>query len=253
MIYPELWEKLERFDFSHVAPSRTFLKQLAEENGWSPEFSEKAVLEYKRFMYLSIISTEQLVPSDVVDQVWRLHLGRSRNYWGEFSKLLGKQIHHDYFSKDAHDVDMLSKQYLHTLRLYKDEFGGKSDHAYWPDVADRFAAAPNFVRVNLTDNLVLQKPTWALGRSAGRFAAVALFPLCVMGYAMNQSNTVGTGGLSNPGWMMVAGIAIVIATFGCLVWRMEFRQEKQKEVTPPKAERKRFLKNMTKPALDKAA
>lgn len=253
MIYPELLEKLEGFDFSRVAPERTFLSQLAEENGWSAQFAEQAVLEYKRFMYLSIISTEQLVPSDVVDQVWRLHLGRSRNYWGEFSKLLGRQIHHDYFSRDAHDVSLLTKQYLHTVRLYKDEFAGKPDDAFWPDVADRFGAAHKFVRVSMTDNLVLQKPTWALGRSAGRFAAVALFPLCVMGYAMNQSNAVGEESLSSTGWMMVAGIAIVIATFGCLVWRMEFRPKKPEVSAPAKPARKRFLKALTKPAMDKAA
>ncbi|MDG1138946.1 MAG: hypothetical protein P8N49_05445 [Opitutales bacterium] len=51
-----------------------FVKGLASECSWSIRFAEKAIHEYKRFIYLLCVSSHPVTPSAQVDQVWHLHL-----------------------------------------------------------------------------------------------------------------------------------------------------------------------------------
>ena len=47
-----LWQRLMAFRIGDDEAQLTFEHRLARENGWTPVFAERAVLEYKRFLYL---------------------------------------------------------------------------------------------------------------------------------------------------------------------------------------------------------
>ncbi|MFN6039406.1 MAG: glycine-rich domain-containing protein, partial [Bacteroidota bacterium] len=86
----ELWQKICDFDFDDPAGGNyTFTIRLAKENYWSKNFTELAVLEYKKFMYLAAIADQIVSPSEIVDVVWHQHLVYTNSY-NDFCKLAGK-------------------------------------------------------------------------------------------------------------------------------------------------------------------
>ena len=47
---PELWEKIQNFNFDDQNSSYPFSKKLATENNWSDLFTLKAIAEYRKFI-----------------------------------------------------------------------------------------------------------------------------------------------------------------------------------------------------------
>jgi len=229
MIHSELWRKIENIELETLAVGKSFSDHLVVENGWTSSFAKRAIREYKKFIYLCAVSDRNLVPSDIVEQVWRLHLTDTRHYWGTFCKIIGKQIHHNPVGENNSENDKSIANYKYTKTLYKEEFRRFPKPEIWPASTDPLSLSPKMERVDLGKFLVLQKPTRALWRSVGRFAGVATFPLSIVAYAVNQSSGIGAGEISSLGWLMVAGVAVVIAVFGCLVWRMESNAKVRQE------------------------
>ncbi len=124
-------EKMKNVDKIHV--DVTFKQKLINSNiGWSSEFADKVILEYKKFMYLRIKYGEA-APSHLVDIVWHQHILYTKEYHS-FCK-----IHNGSFIN--HDPDTFKGKsntlYIRTLeRLWK-EFPGYDITKYW-EGADRF-------------------------------------------------------------------------------------------------------------------
>lgn len=51
-----LWNKIQDFDFDSPISEYGFSTRLASENYWTCNFTEEAILEYKKFMYLAATS-----------------------------------------------------------------------------------------------------------------------------------------------------------------------------------------------------
>lgn len=75
-----LWKSIQQFDFDHPPGEYSFSIRLASENQWTKDFTEKAILEYKKFMYLAAISDVMVSPSIIVDTVWHQHLIFTQSY-----------------------------------------------------------------------------------------------------------------------------------------------------------------------------
>jgi len=59
-----VWRRLETFRIGDDDAQLSFEQRLARENGWTLVFAERAVLEYKCFLYLVATSGRTLTPSD---------------------------------------------------------------------------------------------------------------------------------------------------------------------------------------------
>lgn len=142
-----LLEKLMSFELDDSNSSFTFSDRLARENDWSLEYSIRAIHEYKRFIYLIIISKEPLTPSDEIDQVWHLHLLYTQSYWKDMCRdLLKTEIHHGP-TKGIEERDGFKDAYQNTLSLYKKVFDEEAPKDIWPDGTKRFSSI-HFSRVN---------------------------------------------------------------------------------------------------------
>lgn len=89
MINTELWDKILQFDFDAPPSEYGFTTRLANENFWTEAFTELAILEYKKFMYLAATSEMMVSPSEIVDTVWHQHLIFTQSYQS-FCALIGK-------------------------------------------------------------------------------------------------------------------------------------------------------------------
>ena len=88
-----LWQSAKDFDLDYPMAEYGFSTRLAYENSWTMHFTQHAILEYKKFMYLAATANQMVSPSGIVDVVWHQHLIFTQSYQ-EFCTLLGKKIEH---------------------------------------------------------------------------------------------------------------------------------------------------------------
>jgi hypothetical protein len=93
--------------------------------------------EYCAFLTMIFYSTEELTPSDEVDQVWHTHQGFSYKYRKFCLKIYGKLITHNPTVGGQVSKDKYDKQYTRTLSFYKYLFK-KPPSSLWPDISIRF-------------------------------------------------------------------------------------------------------------------
>lgn len=127
---PELWKRLQAhaFDGQGSAP---YSVKLARTQGWSRPFTLRVIEEYRRFLYLTQVSSRQVTPSQTVDAAWHLHLTYTRDYWEDFCpKVVGRPIHHQPCAGDE-EMPRYRDQFAATKALYEAEFGGEPPSDIW--------------------------------------------------------------------------------------------------------------------------
>jgi hypothetical protein len=145
----ELWLRLKNYHFDHIVPAnlwdnileafggadastKAFAAKIAKKHNWSNLFALRAVTEYKKFVYLGVISNFYVTPSKEIDIVWHEHLLFSKAY-REFCNTVIEYTfdHHPELMPMADETGRFSAQYVDTLDLYKTEFGVDPPVAIW--------------------------------------------------------------------------------------------------------------------------
>ncbi len=117
-----LWEKIAAFDLDDPISEYGFSTRLAAENFWTQDFTRKAILEYKKFMYLAGTSSFMVSPSEIVDTVWHQHLIFTKSY-ADLCDLVGKAIQHIPSTHNREDFEKFQQAKERTKKLYADTFG----------------------------------------------------------------------------------------------------------------------------------
>jgi hypothetical protein len=117
-----LWAKILEFDLDKPLSQYGFSTRLAKENFWTKNFTKRAVLEYKKFMYLAAKADMMVSPAAVVDIVWHEHLTFTKSYQ-EFCDVLGKQIQHVPSTHARDDFERFRIAKERTLKMYEKDFG----------------------------------------------------------------------------------------------------------------------------------
>ncbi len=133
-----LWQRIEGFEIDDSADEIPFSARLCA-NGWPIEKARAAIAEYKKFIYLLCIAGSPLIPSEIVDQVWQLHLVDTRSYWTDFCDgVLARPIHRGPAKSGRGAAYHLLDQYADARAVYADEFECAPPAAFWPPVSERF-------------------------------------------------------------------------------------------------------------------
>lgn len=117
-----LWNEVLAYDFDQPLSEYGFSTRLAKENYWTQAFTQKAILEYKKFMYLAATHDAMVSPSEIVDVVWHQHLVFTQSY-ADFGKLLGKVVQHIPSTHNRQDAARFKQAKERTHQLYKNNFG----------------------------------------------------------------------------------------------------------------------------------
>jgi hypothetical protein len=202
-----LWSRIACFTPDDPQADFQFTDRLARENGWSKAFAEGAIEEYKRFVYLAAVSERHVTPSDIVDQVWHLHLTFTRSYWDALcGAVLQKPLHHNPTKGGSAERTRYRTQYAQTLALYRSEFGSAAPHTFWPDAGKRFAGAAHQSWVDRRTHWIVAKPDLrglaTVGFGIGAIATAGT------AYAASAPTIAGfdSGDLS----LLVAGFAVLV-------------------------------------------
>ena len=118
----EFWNKIERYDLDHPLSEYGFSTRLARENYWTKNFTTRAIVEYKKFMYLAATSDLMVSPSAIVDTVWHQHLIFTQSYQ-DFCDVAGKAIQHVPSTHNSEDFGKFKQAKERTGKLYQSTFG----------------------------------------------------------------------------------------------------------------------------------
>ena len=121
-MYDNLWIKIFNYQFDALTTHYGFSIRLAHENNWTRHFTEKAILEYKKFMYLAATSDLMVSPSPIIDIVWHQHLIFTPSY-SDFCDLLGKRIQHVPSTRSREEAERFRHARERTQKLYSEKFG----------------------------------------------------------------------------------------------------------------------------------
>lgn len=119
----DLWQKMLNWTPDDPSAERPFSHRLREANEWDEEFTQMAIQEYRKFMYLKAVTELPLTPSVVVDSVWHMHILYTRNYQAFCRDFIGYFVHHDPGSGAEDESERFKLQYFDTLMTYIENFG----------------------------------------------------------------------------------------------------------------------------------
>ncbi|MDF2933714.1 MAG: hypothetical protein K0R36_3045 [Chryseobacterium sp.] len=127
-----LWQRIQEFSLDAQNASFPFSKKLAKEENWSSEFTQRAIEEYKKFVYLCCISPNGASPSEIVDKVWHMHLIYTQNYWEDFCpNVLKMNLHHHPSNGGIEEKYKLKNWFSETLENYKRIFLQEAPDEIW--------------------------------------------------------------------------------------------------------------------------
>ena len=147
----ELWLRLKAYHFDHIvapglweyitarfgktdASAKAFAGKIARKHGWKNSFAIRAIGEYKKFIYLGIISKFEVTPSKIIDIVWHEHLLFSKAYRNFCTDIIEQPFdHHPELLPMADQTGRYSAQYVDTIDLYKAEFAIEPPADIWGD------------------------------------------------------------------------------------------------------------------------
>src|SRR5580765_7144822 len=131
--YVGLWQRIVSFPIDSPGVHLPFSARLAKENGWTPEFTARAIEEYRRFAFLAMAAGHPVSPSDAVDQVWHFHLTYTDNYWKQFcAEILRGPLHHHTTEGGPAEHEKFKEWYRRTKKSYRDHFGEEPPRDLWP-------------------------------------------------------------------------------------------------------------------------
>ena len=154
----DFWLRLRNYHFEHLAPphlldtlraafggadasTQAFADKLTRKLRWNRPFALRAIGEYKKFLYLGVVSDFPVTPPRVIDQVWHEHLLFSRAYREFCDQVLGRTFDHN---PELVPIDeqtaAFHAQYAATLDLYRTEFNVEPPVTFWG--TPKFAALP---------------------------------------------------------------------------------------------------------------
>lgn len=128
----EIWQKLCEFQFDSPGARKLFETRLAVEQNWTIEYARRAIVEYRRFLLLCATAGHPCTPSEVVDEVWHMHLTFTKSYWLELCpNVLGKSLHHEPAVGLAGEDDKHRQAFQKTLNAYRTAFGEEPPRDIW--------------------------------------------------------------------------------------------------------------------------
>ncbi|MFN6517928.1 MAG: TIGR04222 domain-containing membrane protein [Nostoc sp. CreGUA01] len=177
-----LYQRLQDFELDDPTHEFGFTRHLMKNQGWTLTYAQRAIAEYKKFAFLTVVANHYVVPSDQVDQVWHAHVLLTQSYWEEFCpQVLGKKLHHHPARGGRTERAEFHHFYAQTITSYRYFFGSPpADIWSPPDV--RFGAELKMQRVNLSEHWVIPKrlPQLRLAQTLGAIAIIAFLTVgCV--------------------------------------------------------------------------
>ena len=167
----ELWLKLKNYHFNHIVPpnlwekinetfggtdasTKAFADKISRKHDWTTSFAIKAVIEYKKFVYLGVIGDFHATPSKFIDVVWHEHILFTNAYANFCKEIIEYKFEHypELINVEA-ETEIYKAQYIKTIELYINEFGKLPPTDVWNVTKfDKEKVAEDFMNLQKKNN-----------------------------------------------------------------------------------------------------
>jgi hypothetical protein len=155
-----IWKVINDFSFD-TNKGENFSFKLASAGHWSNSYTEEVIGEYKKFLYLCAITSEELVPPKAVDMAWTIHMNEFASNYRELCLLIPP-----YLIKRTNLIipapgegsfndDWFTTQYSNTQKIYKEVFGQLPPVNIWTNYTEELNKYKP-ARINLGRNMNLE-------------------------------------------------------------------------------------------------
>jgi len=132
LVEPNVWNHIQEKFGGADASTRAFADKIARKTGWSNKFALAAIAEYKKFVYLGVVSDFAATPSKVIDKVWHQHILFSKAYREFCTNVICYDFDHSPELIPMTDqTGTFNAQYIDTINLYKTEFRIDPPESIW--------------------------------------------------------------------------------------------------------------------------
>lgn len=159
----ELWARLQAFTLDEPDVPLPLSRRLARHHGWCYGYALRAIEEYKKFVFLAVVTGQRVTPSVDVDAVWHFHLAYTESYWTTLcGQVLQQPLHHHPTQGRPGQQDFFKTAYQNTLTQYEYCFGQRPPEDIWPSPAVRFGAQTQILTIDPKRYWVIPKvlPNW---------------------------------------------------------------------------------------------
>ncbi len=122
----QTWQRVLAYQLGNpeAEPRFSFLHKVMRETGWSQRNSEQVILEFRKFLFIRIVTDANvpIVPCLMVDEVWHIAILYNFNYEAMSMDLLGRMFYHRPVAK-LRDTEAVPELFAATLELYRKYFG----------------------------------------------------------------------------------------------------------------------------------
>lgn len=124
----ELYQKICNFNLDTPKAVFPFSYKLSWLCRWSKIYTFRVIEEYKKFLFLAMVTDHIVSPSEPIDVAWHLHLLYTKSYWDEFcGEIAKKPLHHSPGMGGIEEEQKYLELYKLTLKSYKKYFGTPPD------------------------------------------------------------------------------------------------------------------------------
>jgi uncharacterized protein (TIGR04222 family) len=223
-VQTKLYQRLQSFELDDPSHEFGFTRHLMKSHGWSLNYAQRAIEEYKKFVFLTVVVDHQVVPSDPVDQVWHAHVLMTQSYWEEFCPLVvQKLLHHHPARGGKEERAEFHQLYAQTIGSYR-QFFGYPPVDLWSPSDRRFGVELKMQRINVAEYWVIPKqfPQLRLSPSAiSLMLAIGISLLTVGCVDRNQLLTLNQISETNI-FLLILAFFVVIKLIRCCL-RMPYR------------------------------
>jgi hypothetical protein len=132
LVKPDIWDQIFATFSGQNTSLRVFANKLKKKLGWERDFAFKAIIEYKKFVYLGVVSKNPVTPPKIIDLVWHEHLLFSAGYRNFCEKIILHNFDHQPELVSSNESSQVFQdQYQYTIELYKSEFGIDPPSEIW--------------------------------------------------------------------------------------------------------------------------
>lgn len=90
-----LWRRIQNNTLIDGDTDNTkFIFRVAEKHNWDYFDTQDLIEEYKKFLYIAV-TDGPATPSKQVDEIWHEHILFTKDYFGRWSEILGRTLHHE--------------------------------------------------------------------------------------------------------------------------------------------------------------
>ncbi len=188
-----LFKRIADFPLDHGS-LKGFSNRLRLDQGWSPHFTQRAIEEYRKFLWIAATADREVTPPKSVDEVWHLHILHTRSYFDDLCRdTLGFLLHHNPGDGSPADA-RFTKNYNSTLALYEAAFGPPPPDI-WPRPMSvtRWMTTPSRHWLVCGPSALFATPVYAANTTSDRTLALTLIVIAFLILGIILSRVISEG------------------------------------------------------------